>query len=140
MTRFWIRNLTSRNDSRTGRLGHQARRGAAGGGAAGPPESPDRPGAGGAGVARRRADAGSSALDPLQQGHRINPFRAARATVTDVHHRHANSDFFGAALRAVSAGVGDRARPTTAWARRRMSWETCASRLERKNGTPRLRA
>ena len=30
--------------------------------------------------------------------------------------------------------------PATAEARRRMSWETCASRLERKNGTPRLRA
>ena len=53
-------------------------------------------------------------------------------------HRHANSDFFWAAFLGSPASTG--LAPTTAEASRRTSWDTCASRLLRKNGTPRLRA
>ena len=73
MTRFWIRNLTSRNDSRTGawlvsrpaswaRRRSARRRGRQVGARARP--------------ARRPVPGGtrSSALDPLQEGHRLHPF------------------------------------------------------------------
>ena len=49
-------------------------------------------------------------------------------------------DFFCAVLRGILRRRLRRVRPSTAVASRRMSWETWASRFERKNGTPRLRA
>ena len=136
MTRFWIRNLTSRNDSLTGAcdVSRGARRGAAGRAAG----CPGR-GSGHVGTARRRAGAGSGAFDPLQEGHRLHPFGHEWPLHTLSRHRHANNDFFWAAFLPVSpASAG--LLPTTAEARRRMSWDTWASRLDRKNGTPRLRA
>ena len=59
-----------------------------------------------------------------------------------VDQRHANNDFFCATFRGRRRWPARLALapPTTALANRRMSWETCASRLLRKNGTPRLRA
>ena len=96
----------------------------------------------GAGRPRRgaRGSGGSrpSTLDPLQQRHRLHPF-SPRGANCDCVHRHANSDFFCVDFRSGVAAVVDRS-PTTDRAKRRMSWETWASRLERKKGTPRLSA
>src|SRR3954451_19325840 len=90
-------------------------------------------------VGTLRRGARSGALDPLQQGHDSKPLRPHRPWNTLPRHRHANSDFFWAAF-LVSAPASAGLVPTTAEASRRMSCDTCASRLLRKNGTPRLRA
>ena len=87
----------------------------------------------------------SSTLDPLQQGHDLHPFSTSGPELVGLidhdDQRHANNDFFGAGLRASSVADATCVRsPVTVRASRRMSWETCASRLLRKNGTPRFSA
>src|SRR2546422_6359645 len=137
MTRLWIRNLTSRNDSRTGawdirRCGGGAPVGAPG--PVGPLGAAGSPGAAGAGPAPGRALSIRFSSDIAS-----NPLSPREAHFDRRHHRNENNDFFWAVLRISSRGVATRS-PATACASRRMSWETWASRLERKKGTPRLRA
>src|SRR5437868_2586716 len=59
----------------------------------------------------------------------------------DECYRHAKRDLFFAVFRASSAdATGCRASPASDVARRSTSWETWASRFDRKNGTPRFKA
>ena len=107
MTRFWIRNLTSRNDSRTGAwLVSRPGAGALGG-----------PPAGGAGTLEPGAP-GVALGAPVDPGRALSirfrrdiaytPSRPEGPT-TDRVHRHANNDFFWVDLPAVVGGA--RSRP-----------------------------
>ena len=90
---------------------------------------------GGRGGARQPARRpGSCALDPLQQGHGLHPFRPSGHD-----QRHANRDFRGAGLRVSSVTRAGRS-PMTDRASSSTSCETWASLLVNTNGTPRLRA
>ena len=114
MTRFWIRNLTSRNDSRTGRLATSAAAPPAVGGGP-PPAGAGRFGAGRAGRRASGAATRSSALDPLQQGHRLHPFSPRRADSYATVARSAPCE-----QRLLLGGLaGRRRRPRPATARRR---------------------
>src|SRR4029079_9814236 len=102
----------------------------------GPPPSARRTAARGAGRYRQPLLARATRpgrFDALEQRH------LARSP----YYRHAKSDLFLAAALAALSGravavVGG--GPVTALARRSMSCDTCASRLLRKNGTPRFNA
>ena len=106
MTRFWIRNLTSRNDSRTGAW--LVSRGA-GGGVGGAPPGRDRQ----VGTGRARRGASGRRPDPVERsrsasaGTSPTPLLAPRGSTYGHGHRHANNDFFWAALPAVVAGRRD---------------------------------
>src|SRR5262245_36570189 len=126
MTRLWIRNLTSRNDSRTGAWVIRRWAGVVGWpGSPGPPGAAGTPGAG-VGPAPGRAlsilFSSDIASDPLSP-------RAGRYGRYHRHdHRNENNDFFSFAFRASAFPAAARS-PATAEASRRMSWETSASRL-----------
>ena len=141
ITRFWIRNLTSRNDSRTGPWVEQpARRCGAAGVWRPPPHRPPATGTLDALGQPRPSRDGCSRCASRETS--VTPLRPLTAIVRRCHviaTRTATSSVrpcWLPARRRSSAGFA----PTTAEARRRTSWDTCASRLDRKNGTPRLRA
>src|SRR4029079_12397481 len=102
MTRLWIRNLTSRNDSRTGAW--VIRRwevvGGPPAGPAGPPGAVGRPGADGAGPEPGRALSIRFSSDMAS-----TPSRPAGAHFDRHHHRNENSDFFWTVRRASSRGA-----------------------------------
>lgn len=139
MTRFWIRNLTSRNDSRTGpvvtsRGGVGGAPGGAGtlGGAAGVP--------GAAGAAPGRALSIRFSRDiayPLLTI--VVECGRSAACLCTPYYRQASSERFWTGRWAgwLVAAAGT---PATARASRMTSWATCVSRLATTKGTPRFKA
>ena len=75
---------------------------------------------------RFRRDIALHPFSPRGARYRVNAMRTATSS--------------GAAFARHRRGATCARSPMTAWASRRMSWDTCASRLLRKNGTPRFRA
>src|SRR5215210_8612017 len=113
MTRLWIRNLTSRNDSRTGAW-VMSRGAAAAVGAPGPPGAAGaagNPGDAGAGPAPGRALSIRFSSDMAS-----NPLSPREADYDRRDHRNENNDFFWTVFRASSRGWAARS-PAIAWAR-----------------------